>query len=577
VARTLKAIAVLAAIALLAGTAWYWRPAATGDRAGGAPPETARLRRGGELVASLRSEPGNYNRYFEATAAADLVSLLTQGTLVRVNRATDELEPWLAESWERAPDGRAYTLRLRFGAAFSDGVPLTAADVVFSVRAAFEAPGSVMPSSLTTGEERLSAEAIDDRTVRVTLATPNPGLRLLDSLPILPRHTLQAAFDAGTMKSAWAAGKTPDVVVGLGPFVLSEHAPGERLVFRRNEHYWRRDQNGVQLPYLDRLTVLIIPSQEAEALRLESGATDLMSNGDIRAEDAARFKALSADGRLQLLDGGGGLDPNVLWFNLGRAADAAGKPWLQRKEFRQALSYAIDRQAIANTVYLGAADPVYGPIAPRNRTWYSDAVPAYPYDRARARELLASIGLQDRDGDGSLEDADGHAVRFSLLIMQGVTIRERMASMIQEHLRLAGITVDIVPLDLGGVIQRWLKKDYDAVLHGFQASSTDPLMNLDYWLSSGNSHFWNPGQPRPSTDWEARIDDLMRQQAVAPTLEERQRMFLEVQRIFGDEQPALYFVAPRVTLAVSPRVLNPTPAPQIPQLLWTAETLGASQ
>jgi peptide/nickel transport system substrate-binding protein len=114
------------------------------------------------------------------------------------------------------------------------------------------------------------------------------------------------------------------------------------------------------------------------------------------------------------------------------------------------------------------------------------------------------------------------------------------------------------------------------VLHGFQASATDPLMNLDFWLSSGNSHVWNPGQPQPATEWERRIDELMREQATAPTLDARRRLFLEAQRIFGEEVPALYFVAPRVTLAVSPKVVNPTPAPQIPQLLWSADTLAAA-
>ena len=88
-------------------------------------------------------------------------------------------------------------------------------------------------------------------------------------------------------------------------------------------------------------------------------------------------------------------------------------------------------------------------------------------------------------------------------------------------------------------------------------------MNLDFWLSSGNSHFWNPGQAKPATAWEARIDELTRQQVQAHDPAERQRLFLEVQRVFGQEVPALYFVAPKVTIALSPRVRNVTPAPQI--------------
>ena len=118
--------------------------------------------------------------------------------------------------------------------------------------------------------------------------------------------------------------------------------------------------------------------------------------------------------------------------------------------------------------------------------------------------------------------------------------------------------------------------DYDSIFHGFQASAIDPAMNLDFWLSSGNSHFWNPGQAKPATPWEARIDDLMRQQVQTQDQAERQRLFVEVQRVFGEHVPALYFVVPKVTIALSPRVVNPTPVPQIPQLLWSADTLAAS-
>jgi ABC-type transport system substrate-binding protein len=147
--------------------------------------------------------------------------------------------------------------------------------------------------------------------------------------------------------------------------------------------------------------------------------------------------------------------------------------------------------------------------------------------------------------------------------------------MLQEQWRRLGVAVDLVGLDPGAVGQRWQAGDYDAILHGFQSSATDPLMNLDFWLSSGNSHFWNPRQPKPATGWEATIDDLMRQQATAATLADRQRLFLEVQRVFAEHLPALYIVAPKVTIAVSPRVRNAQPAPQIPQLLWSADTLAS--
>src|SRR5687767_12469851 len=113
---------------------------------GGAPT------RGGEVVASLRSEPGNYNRYFEATAPADLVSMLTHARLVRVNRVTDDLEPALAERWTPSPDGLTYTLTLRRDVRFSDGAPFTSADVLFSFEAAYLAESTIRSGLLVGGK-----------------------------------------------------------------------------------------------------------------------------------------------------------------------------------------------------------------------------------------------------------------------------------------------------------------------------------------------------------------------------------------------------------------------------------------
>jgi peptide/nickel transport system substrate-binding protein len=97
----------------------------------------------------------------------------------------------------------------------------------------------------------------------------------------------------------------------------------------------------------------------------------------------------------------------------------------------------------------------------------------------------------------------------------------------------------------------------------------------ELWFSSGGMHYWNPAQPKPATDWERRVDDLMNRIAVSLDTKERQRLFAEVQRIYADEMPVMSFVAPKVMIAISSRVVNARPVPQIPQLLWSAETLGA--
>ncbi len=281
-----------------------------------------------------------------------------------------------------------------------------------------------------------------------------PGLRLIDGVRILPRHKLERALTEGTFNDAWSA-KTPlTEIVSLGPFVLAEHVSGQRLVFTRNPHYWRKDAAGTALPYLDKLTV-VVASQTTEALRLQSGEIDLMTNADIRPEDYAAFKRVSDEGRLRLIDNGVGLDPNLLWFNLTSKKSSDPKSrWFGNKAFRQAISCAVDRQAIVNTVYLGEAVPIYGPVTPANRTWFADVRPTCEHDPAKARTLFASAGLTDRNGDGTLEDSAGRPARFSVLT-QADHIRARVVAVVQEQLRQVGIAVDVVPLDPNALFQRY--------------------------------------------------------------------------------------------------------------------------
>jgi peptide/nickel transport system substrate-binding protein len=534
------------------------------------------LARGGELVGTYRTEPPSYNRYSDDSAAGELLSLLTHAPLVHVNRATDTLEPWLAESWTQSSDGKVYTLKLRQGVTFSDGAPFTSADVAFSFAALYDPRvNAVFASDTYVNGAPLKVEAPDDSTVVFRLPAPfAPGLRLIEGIPILPRHKLQAAVDAGTFSSAWSARTPPAEIAGLGPFVLAEHVSGQRLVFVRNARYWRKDAAGTQLPYLDKLTVLVVPDQNTEALRMQTGEIDLMGSGEIRPEDYAAFKRIAEQGRLRLIDAGVSLDPSLLWFNLSPAgAKNPRSAWFRQKAFRQAISCAADRQGIVNTVHLGAAVPIYGPITPANRLWYSEPRSRCDRDPAKARVLLASAGLTDRNGDGMLEDASGKPVRFSILTQRGHTIRERTVAVLQEQLRQVGLAVDVVALDVQALVQRWAKGDYDTIYFGAQSSATDPALSPQLWLSSGNFHVWNPEQPVPATDWERRIDELFRQQAADLRFPERQRLITEAVRILEDELPAIYFVAPKVTLAVSSRVANPQPAPQIPQLLWSSDTL----
>ena len=328
---------------------------------------------GGEAaVGTVRSEPQTFNRLVARDNVSVLMTQLTQAGLVRINRTQDVVEPWLAESWRSDDDGRTHTLTLRDGLTFSDGEPFTSADVLFSFEALYdERLGSAMADSFLIAGRPIEVEALDATTVVVRFPVPySPGLRLLDSLPILPRHLLEPALRDGTLREAWGLSTPPGEMAGLGPFVLETYLPGQRLVFARNTRYWRTDERGAPLPYLDRITLDIVADQNAEMLRLETGEVDFISSG-IRAEDIGSLSQAAQAGRVQLFHLGIGLDADFLAFNLQPAvlADDPRRAWLQSLDWRIAVSHAVDRAAFADTVYLGLAEPILGPTTPGNRTW----------------------------------------------------------------------------------------------------------------------------------------------------------------------------------------------------------------
>lgn len=532
-------------------------------------PAASAVRRGGELVVSGRSEPRTFNHYVARGITTEIISALTQASLVRINRLTQDVEPWLAESWSRSDDGLRYTLKLRQNVAFSDGHPFTADDVMFSFEAAYdERTGGPIGDAMTIGGKKLQVAAPDSATVVITFPSAfAPGVRLLDNLSILPRHKLEAALKAGTFAKAWDLTTPVSEVVGLGPFVISEYRPGQRFVFTRNPRYWRRDAAGVHLPRLDRVTLEIVSDQNAELLMLESGQLD-MTTSEIRPEDYLPLKRAADAGRINLVDLGVGMDADGLWFNLkpGALGTDPRAAWLQSDALRRAISMAVDRKVFADTVFLGAGVPIYGIETPANKRWFAADLAHTEYDPARARQLLASIGVT----------AD-HPARFTLITIKGNTAAERGAAVIRDELKKVAVVVDVVMLEQGAVVQRFLSGQYDAVYYRFLKSDTDPAINPDFWFSSGSAHVWNVGQKTPATEWEQRVDDLMVRQMASSDEAERKRLYDEVQRVFSEHLPIVFFVAPRVLVAASSRVTNLTPAVSRPQLLWNADTIAVRE
>ena len=231
-------------------------------------------------------------------------------------------------------------------------------------------------------------------------------------------------------------------IVGTGPFLLREYQPGQRLVFDRNPRYWRKAANGDALPYIDRLVLELVPDQNAELLRLQSGATDL-THSELRSDDYIPVRRAEEEGKLTMVELGVSPDADAFWFCL-KPEKKARDPrfaFVGKREFRQAISHAVDREAFAQTVFLGEAVPIWGPITSGNRLWFSPNVPRYPFDVARARQLLESIGLQDRNGNGVVEDKAGTEARFTVITQQGIGYYERGTTVLREQAAAVGIAL----------------------------------------------------------------------------------------------------------------------------------------
>ena len=573
--RALLTILIVAAVLIP-----YWL-LTRGDSAAGpsplAPAAEPAPSRGGSAVGSTRTDPRSFNRIVHNQIATEIFSMLTQGKLVRVNRETQEVEPWLAERWTASPDNRTFTLTLR-EVRWSDKTPFTSADVLFSFDAVYDPrSASSLASALSPRGQRLKVSAPDARTVVIEFADVfAPGIRLLDNLPIFPKHKLGSTLEAGTFAKAWAADTPVAEMISIGPFVLSEYRPAERLVFVRNPDYWRKDDRGVQLPYLDRLTLELVPEYQAEMVRLQAGQTDFMQQ-ELGAADIATLRPLEQQGRVRVEELGVSMNADAMVMNL-RPEYWAKDPraaWITRREFRQALSHAVDREAFSNAVFLGTAVPIHGPVTPGNREWFWASVPRYEFSREKARALLQQIGLTNRDEDEWLEDDNGVEARFTALIFRGNATIERGAAVLREDLRQVGVALDLVPLEPNSIQQRVIvARDFDSAIINFVSTDPDPANSKDFWMSNGGSHLWNVGQQTPATDWERRIDELMTQQASTFDPDERRRLFNEVQRIFAEQLPMLYFAAPRVYIATSARMINLRPSVTRPQLMWSADTLA---
>lgn len=512
-----------------------------------------RAQTGGELHFCLHGEPKTFNPILVDDEASENFRYLTGGVLIRLNRQSQVLEPALATSWEVSRDRRTITFHLRKGIHFSDGTPFTSEDVAYTMRLLMDPEThSTTGDAFRSGEGAVQVQTPAPDVASITFPAPIAGLeRLFDQVAIISAHS-----------------PLKEMAV-LGPFHIAEYKAGSYILLQKNPNYWKHDAQGHALPYIDSVRLDIQRNRDIELLRFRRGELQL-----INRLDAEQFERLQKENPGVTRNAGTGLDAEELWFNQSPAAPlpASKKAWFGMKEFRKAISMAINREDLCRIVYAGYAKPAYGPVSPSNHFWFNTSLEDPKYDPQGALRLLAQAGF--RLENDTLKDRAGNRVEFTVVTNSGNAAREKIATMIQQDLSQMGIKVNVVTLDFPSLIERITRTfDYEACILGLVNTDLDPSGQMNVWLSSSENHQWNPSQKSPATAWEAEIDKLMREQATASTEKERKIKFDRVQQIAAEQQPFIYLINKDVLLAVSPNVVGAAPVILEPWGFWNADTL----
>jgi peptide/nickel transport system substrate-binding protein len=538
-----------------------------------------------QIVLTSLQDPATFNPMLNQEFPS--IFLFSFRGLTTEDGETGEVKPDLAESWEISEDGQRVVFTLREGLRWSDGEPLTADDVVFTVQDVIL--NEKIPTD-TKDDLRIGAngefpqvQKLSDRQVEFLLPEPYaPLLRAMNGPPtgvmILPKHILQESVKTldsqgnSLFTSTWATNTDPSKIVVNGPYKLERYTPGERLIFQRNPYYWEKDAAGQQLPYIDRVVWQFMESTDTQLLSFRSG--DLDAIGDVRPLRPEYFELLKREeerGKFTVYTGGEWSGTTFITFNLNRGQNAQGQPlvdpiksrWFNTLEFRQAIAHAINRPRMINNIFRGISEPQDSPISVQSPYYLppEQGLKVYDYDLDKARQLLQSAGFSF-NAEGQLFDADGNRVRFSFLTNSGNEIREAIGSQIRSDLAQIGIQVDFRPISFNTLITRvTTTRDWECFMIGF-TGGIEPHSGANLWTSKGGSHMFNlgpqPGEPQITgwqpNDWELEIDRLFIAGARELDEAKRQEIYGNFQQIVQEQLPVIHLVHEIAIVAVRDRI-----------------------
>jgi peptide/nickel transport system substrate-binding protein len=420
--------------------------------------------------------------------------------------------PMLAQSGTVSEDGLSLDIRLRPGALWHDGKPITSADVAFSIEQVWR---RFNPRSQLAFANLVAVEtpAQDRAILRFSQPAPYIFSALTDgTAQIVPRH-LYEGKDVRTNPVNLAP-------VGSGPWMFENWERGEYLTLRRNPHYWNKAQ-----PVLDRLVFRFIASGAPMVTALETGAIDYAGSG-LPLSEIARLKRNPA---LWTREQGPNHAPTFTGFafNLNR-------PVLRDVRVRQAFAHAIDKDFILRNIWLGNGVLADSPIPP-DSPWHAPGLPVYAHDPAKAEALLDAAGLP--------RGADGVRLRLTHDVKPPGNLNPRAAQFISQSLSRIGVELTLRNEGLPAYLRRiFTTRDWDTETYG-TGSDIDPAIGIQRFYSTGSIQVGVPFS-NPTHYSSPVVDDLFRRALVETDQARRRQLYCDVQAQVQRDLPLIPILFP---------------------------------
>lgn len=521
------------------------------------------------LVRHTLADPENLNPYTSSDAgASDVQDYVFESLLFAAPEPPFELRGGIAEAYpEVAADKLRYSFRVRPEVHFADGTPLTAADVLFSMKV-IQHP-LVLAPHLRNYYDAVADAYVEDGG-RVTFVCDEPYFRndlMLGGFKIIPRHfydpegLLDPVTVASLIDGSWEQGPHADGarrfadlfnreynrrILGTGPFRLAnpetDLVTQQKVVLTRNDHYWGRGVPGLpKAGYVDKIVFKVINNTDAAFIELTNG------NLDYHTLQSLEFKEKSwdpgfVDDFLKVIRYSGGFT-YIGWNN--------DHPIFSDRRVRQAMTCLTDRESMIRNLLFGLGETVVGPIHKFRPEYNSDLEP-YPYDPERAVALLEEAGWRDSDDDGILDKvSDGRKAdfRFEILINSGNQLRKDIALVVQSELQEIGIDCQVRELDWSVFLQRVRGQEFDAVVLGWTGNIRFPPDAYQVWHSSQSQ---SQGSNYVSFH-DAEVDRILEDYRREFDMEKRIALYRRFQEILHAQQPYTFLWKQREASAYSRR------------------------